>query len=354
MNSSASSSWRPPPEAELFEEYFDRLMALARQRMEIEWSAHRRGDLQRLWPELLELHREFGALLRVVYRYGLTDVLRAEARWYAAALGSRQSPRDALALLLESWIVAIEGLIPPPACHRLAEPLTALRGDLPALAVDMPRSSSPDAGVEKLVARSVAGDLAGAREVLRRRLAEGVPPYALVPDLLVAAMAEIGARWERNTLEIFREHLATETVARLLAGLPAMVPAVPGLGRKALISAAPDDHIQIVPLALAVYLELRGWTACSLGHGLPAPQIAAAVEALQPDAVFLSLALVGRLRGALDTVERLARLPRRPLIVAGGRGARLARAVLEAAGARVVDTFEQGHRLALGEGAGHA
>lgn len=200
----------------------------------------------------------------------------------------------------------------------------------------------------------VAGDLAGARAVVRRQLDAGVPPYDLVPDLLLAAMSEIGSHWEQDTLEIFEEHLATEIVVRLLAGLPAMIAPVPNIGRKALISGVPDDHIQLVPMALAIYLELRGWTASSLGHGLPAEQIAAAMELLRPDAVFLSLSMVARVSGALETLEKLDRATYRPSVIVGGRGALLAGALLEARGARVADSFDRAHHLALGEGGGHA
>lgn len=341
------------PESELFEEYFDRLMALAHQRMEIEWISHRRADLQLLRADLLEIHREFGALLRVVFRYRLFEALREEAIGYAAMLAHRRSPHDALALLFDSWIMAILGLIRPPECNALAAPLKKLRDDLPALLREMP-SRRPDEASLALMGKAVAGDFVGAQEIVRRYLADGVPAHGIVSDLLLAAMSEIGARWERDELTIYQEHLATEIVVRLLAGLPAMIPTVPSIGRKALVSCAPEDHIQLAPMALTVYLELRGWQAVSLGQGLPADQIAAAVEALRPDAVFLSLAMVARLSGALETLERVSRLTPRPVVILGGRGAQLARGKLESAGAVVAESFDHAHRQALGGGGGHA
>lgn len=338
----------------LFEEYYDRLMALARQRMEIEWSAHRLGHLQYVQSDLLELHREFGALLRVVFRYGLTEALREEVRWYAAVLAGRRSPHDALELLLDSWIVAIQGLVQPPECNLLAAPLKALRAELPSLLSETPRPSSGDAHIEEFVGKLLAGDLSGAKAILCRRLDARVPPHDLVPGLLLAAMSEIGSRWEQDTVRIFEEHLATEIVVRLLAALPAMACPTERIDRKALITGVPEDHIQLVPMALAAYLELRGWTALSLGHGLPASQIAAAVESLRPDAVFLSLSMVARVSGALETLECLGRAAHRPLVIVGGRGALLARTLLEGRGARVADSFDQAHRLAMGEGGLHA
>ena len=94
-----------------FERAFDQVLAVVHRRLEIEWTSHRRGDLRRLEADLLEMVREFGALLRVVYRYDLTSALREEVGWYAATLAARGPGEDALELMLGSWIVAIQGIV---------------------------------------------------------------------------------------------------------------------------------------------------------------------------------------------------------------------------------------------------
>ena len=148
--------------------------------------------------------------------------------------------------------------------------------------------------IRAFVSALLAGERAEAMANLRARLAAGLAPGAAITHLILPALVEIGSRWERNEVAIYQEHLATETALQLLAGLAACAPAATALQRKALVSCAPNDHMQIVALALSVYLELRGWTACSLGQGLPAEQIVAAAAALRPDAVFLSLAMLAR------------------------------------------------------------
>ena len=72
----------------LFDESFGSLMALVQQRVELELRFHNRSDLQQLESDLSELIREFGVLLRVVYRYDLAKALTQEAVWYASALVS--------------------------------------------------------------------------------------------------------------------------------------------------------------------------------------------------------------------------------------------------------------------------
>jgi hypothetical protein len=210
-----------PDVTAVFERDFDRLLSIVHERLEIQWRFHQRVDLERLEPDLAGLMREFGALLRVVYRYNLTDALAPEAAWYASALASRGPGADALALLLDSWIVAIQGTIKPPECNVLAAPLEALRRDLPRvfLEAEKRRGAAPAAEIGTLVACLIAGDFAEARERLRARMAAGTPPHELIVDLLLPAMAEVGRRWQLNELAIFEEHLATETVQRLIGGL---------------------------------------------------------------------------------------------------------------------------------------
>ncbi|NLF69915.1 MAG: hypothetical protein GX575_12790 [Candidatus Anammoximicrobium sp.] len=339
-----------------FERDFERLFAIVHERVEIQWRFHRRADLEQLGPDLTGLLREFGALLRVVYRYDLTDALASEAAWYASALASRGPGEDALALLLDSWIVAIEGTIKPPECNALAAPLQTLRADLPHVfsAAERRRGAAPAAEIGTVVESLIAGDFAEAWDALRGRMSGGTPPHELIVELLLPAMAEVGRRWELNELAIFQEHLATETVQRLIGGLSGCGAAVEPLHRTALVACVPQEEHQTLPAALSAYLALRGWKVRSLGRSMPAEQVVRAAEALKPDAVFLSLSMLSRLHETLELVARLAApMANGPLLV-GGRGAAPARRLLEAAGAQVTQDFDEAHRWAQGGAASHA
>ena len=68
-----------------------------------------------------------------VYRYDLAQALAQEAVWYASALAVRGPGKDAFSLLLESWIIAVQGIIKPPECNLLAEPIRELQTNLPIL-----------------------------------------------------------------------------------------------------------------------------------------------------------------------------------------------------------------------------
>ena len=340
-----------PGDAVVFESHLPQLLALVGKRLELQRGFHGRADLPALDPDLLDLARELGLLLRIVYRYGLVEALEEESAWFASALAPRGAPRDAFTLLLDSWIVAIEGVVKPPECHRLARPLQEVRSHVDRLfaGTSTPPGLPPAPGISDLVDRLVRGEKAGARGLLESRIAAGLPPHEAITDLLLPAMVEVGRRWEIDASAIWEEHLATETVLGLLAGLAASArPAGPNR-RLGLVGCVPNDEHQLAPAALSAYLELRGWNAPSLGRTLPAGQVVLAAETLEPEAVFLSMSLLSRLHDAVGVVDALRRSrPGCPVFV-GGRRAATARSPLEAAGARVVGTFEEAHRLATGE-----
>lgn len=338
-----------------FVKEFDHLVALAQERLRLEWFHHRHENLRRLSRELSEDVLEFGRLLRVVFCHGLLAALRDEAAWYVATLAARGSRQDGFSLVLDSWIVAIQGLIKPPECNELAGPLQALREALPSMVEatgDSGRTPTP-AERDRLVRSIVEGDIGDAEQFLRAALASRSAPESVVTDLLLPAVADVGGRWERNELAIFQEHLATETVRYLLAILPSLVGQRTLLGQTALVSCVPEDEHALSPLALGTYLKLRGWSVRLLGGGLPAAEIARAVAALTPHALFLSLSMLSHLEGALDAVESARTVAPGCRILVGGRGVHAARPVLERAGALVALNFEEAHRLAL-EGPSHA
>ncbi|GAK55583.1 cobalamin B12-binding domain protein [Candidatus Vecturithrix granuli] len=335
--------------SEVFERNYNNLIAIVQQRMELELQFHRRGDLQQLEPDLLELLREFGELLRVVYHYNVTNLLPHEAAWYASALSSRGSANDAFTLLVDSWIISIQGVIKPPECNLLANPLQELKTNLVSILSEAEQRRGVPASVEitNLVNDLIVADRIGAQAQLASYVHSGVTPDELITQFLLPAMVEIGRRWENNEIQIFEEHLATETIIRLLSGLSGAFKPENMIDRTALVSCVPNDKHQLVPMALSTFLELKGWRVSSLGSSLPAEQIIVAAKRMQPDAIFLSLNMLSRLTEALELISMLhQRIADCPIFI-GGQGAQAGKSLLEEANALVIQTFEEAHQFAM-------
>jgi len=339
--------------SQVFAAEYQQLAALVQKRIQVEWHCHGLSDTTGIGlGDLLDYADHFGRMLNVVYKFSLLDALREHAQWYATVLAGRGSGDLAFAVLLESWIVAIQGMIKPPECDELSAPLQDLHQDMPAI-VEQARNLLHSVRVEPsspLVASLIAGDVQQARRTVLGPISKGGQPDRVITDLILPAMAEIGLRWELHTLEVYQEHLATEAVKTLLIGLAAMKKPTDSPRRTALVSCVPGDKHDLVPLALWAYLEVRGWSAKNLGTSLLAEQIARAAVDLAPDAIFLVQTMLSQLDDALETIALVrARLPDRRIVI-GGRGAEAGRAILQQAGAIVARNFEEACQLLGGGG----
>jgi len=118
--------------------------------------------------------------------------------------------------------------------------------------------------------------------------------------------------------------------------------------RTALISCVPGDEHELVPLALSIYLESRGWAVKNLGGSLPADQIARAAASIAPDTLFLTLTRLPQLDAALETVGKVRGNEGSRRIIFGAGERVKAREILERGGAPPWPwDFDQGYRLAL-------
>lgn len=334
----------------LFEAEYAAVVAVVEKRIQLEWRAHPDQRLDTAGIHLLDTARHFGRLLRVIYRHRLLDALGEELRWYVNLFTAHGWGHDALSLVLDSWIVGIQGLIPPPECNELAEPLQVLRDGLSRLFA----SAADRDGVSQtafdplLVDHLLQGDVQGAQQHLLSSAQSVTSPDRLIVDMLLPAMAEVGNRWERHQIEIYEEHLASQAIKSLLIRLPALpAAAAPPIGRTALVTCAPGDEHDLIPMAMSAYLETKGWKVKNLGGSLPVGQIVAAAAALEPDVLFITLTMLFLIDELLTVLDGLRRDYPSGKVIVGGRGTVAARALLESRGAFVARDFDHGHRLAL-------
>jgi len=335
-----------------FEAEHPSLLAIVEKRIQLEWTSHPDKNLEKAGFHLIDYAIHFGRLLRVVYRYRLADALGKEFLWYVNLFKDYGWGQDALSLILDSWIIAIQGLIKQPECNQLAGPIQTLRSDLPGLFTGAEGSYGvgPSPFDSLLVDALINGDIRGAQQRILSTTQAVFSPDRLIVDILLPAMSEIGNRWERHQIEIFQEHLATQALKTLLMRLPALRPSsVSQKGHKALVACTPGDEHDLIPLALSSYLETRGWAVKNLGGSLPADQIIAAVAALRPDVLFITLTMLILLDDFLKVLDGLHKDASTCKVIVGGRGATSAQALLESQGAFVAEDFVQGHQKALRE-----
>jgi DNA-binding transcriptional MerR regulator len=155
-------------------------------------------------------------------------------------------------------------------------------------------------------------------------------PLAVVRDVMVPYLREVGDRWAAGHVSVAQEHFATNFLhARLLAFARGWDR---GLGPRAVLACARGEQHTFGLVSFGVALHQLGWRITYLGADTSVAMIEEAAAHVEPDLVVVTAALPERFA---DIAGDLAGLGRRRATAIAGRGASAALAA--AAGARHLD-----------------
>ena len=331
-----------------FDKLYPRILALVRERLGLELGKGT-GKLDRRQQELLEdCHRRFGETLKAVYSFGLFEYLAEEMSWFISVLESRGLDKAWGEKILESWTIALHGIVKPPEADELSRPLIRARALLPQLA------GLPPAGEENLP-EDVQTYLEFALRSRRREAAEfaltflklGLPPEKVADSLLMPALRQVGVLWERNKISAAAEHLATEITRYVIYRIFDSRPRKKSVSFSAVLACVPGDEHDIGIDLMSNLLAGEGWSVAFIGRGAPHQDLLETVMSVRPDVVFLSMSLISHLPAARSLILGLReRTPDIPIIL-GGAAALKARTILAPLVAGIAAGIEDGWRIAL-------
>lgn len=223
------------------------------------------------------------------------DTLRVWERRYGFpvperdALGERSYPFDQVERLRTIKRLLDAGHRPGRVVPMPAEDLASLVAALgnPASRRDALPRASPPADLAQLLTQVRQNDPEGLRRALSRTLSRvGLGRFVL--DVIAPLNGEVGEAWMQGRLEVFQEHLYTESVQVVLRdALHHLPPAGVGRPRVLLATVTGEPHGLGLLMAEAV-LSLEGCRCVSLGVQTPVWDIVRAAEALEAQIVALS------------------------------------------------------------------
>jgi methanogenic corrinoid protein MtbC1 len=140
-------------------------------------------------------------------------------------------------------------------------------------------------------------------------------------EVILPYLRELGERWERGDASVAQEHFASLVIRGRLLSLARGWDR--GAGPRALLACAPGEQHDLGLIVFGLALRQHGWRITQLGADTPLDTIAAAVDALRPDAVVLVALTAGRMDPVRAELSNLA--AQAPLFLAGaGAGPALA------------------------------
>lgn len=176
-------------------------------------------------------------------------------------------------------------------------------------------------GVAAVTDLLLGGDIVRALDNLRRAwLALGFD--TALEELVIPALQAVGDGWAEGRNSVADEHLATGVVMSWLGAVRTELPAG-DLGRPRYVIATPEgEHHAVAVWALELLLRLRGVGSVALGASVPAADLVAHLQAVQPEALVLALSRPGIRREAARVAEAVRQAGLQEIaIYVGGKGA---------------------------------
>jgi MerR family transcriptional regulator, light-induced transcriptional regulator len=183
-------------------------------------------------------------------------------------------------------------------------------------------------------------DVSSLRGALTRLLSRiGVSRF--VTEVVGPLNAAVGDAWIRGQLEIFEEHLYTETMQVVLRGAISAIPEPTRADAlRVLLTTLPGEQHGLGLLMAEAVLALEGCRCVSLGVQTPVWDIVRAATALDAEVVALSYTGCTNPNGVIEGLGELrAKLPAPIALWAGGSAPVLQRRAIN--GVRVIPTLQQ-------------
>lgn len=219
------------------------------------------------------------------------DVLRVWERRYGfpAPLRDRNDerlyPADQVERLRMLKRLMDQGHRPGRLLARSADELQELASASAATSRSAQPSGAGDDSADALLRSLRSHDAEGLARLLRQHLVrQGLNCF--VQDIVAPMAVRVGEAWADGRLQVFEEHLFTETVSRVLRHGIASFP--PGLAPTVLLTTAPDESHALGLLMVESMLALHGARCVCLGTGTPVAAIARAAQVYKADVVALS------------------------------------------------------------------
>jgi methanogenic corrinoid protein MtbC1 len=136
---------------------------------------------------------------------------------------------------------------------------------------------------------------------------------AVLRDVVLPYLTELGERWQRGTASVAQEHFASNLIRGRLAGLARGWGN--GHGPRAVLACPPGELHDLALMAFGIVLNRTGWRIDYLGTNTPVEELTRTVDARRPDLVVLAATRPETLEPLRPELAALAR--RAPLALAG-------------------------------------
>ena len=160
----------------------------------------------------------------------------------------------------------------------------------------------------------LSGDLDGLQLVFKNfRKTATIPEF--YEKILRPAMYDIGGLWRDGKLDVGSEHVASNTVTRLIESMNTKIKSKSKT--KTVLVCTPDGEYHIIPcLMIETYLSLKGYNVINLAPSVPTKSLTNHINKEKPDLVLVSITLDEHMKAGMQLAKNIKKL-KIPVIVGG-------------------------------------
>jgi MerR family transcriptional regulator, light-induced transcriptional regulator len=159
------------------------------------------------------------------------------------------------------------------------------------------------AAARRMSAALDAFDETTAEQALQQLLSE-YTPLAVLRDVVMPYLHDVGERWAGAHMTVGQEHFASNFLHSRLLGLARGWDR--GLGPHALLACGPDELHTLGLICFGIAMHSHGWKITYLGASTPIEMIAAVARQIRPDLTVIATYVSGRLDPTAPQVAELA------------------------------------------------
>jgi 5-methyltetrahydrofolate--homocysteine methyltransferase len=152
----------------------------------------------------------------------------------------------------------------------------------------------------------IGGKAAATQQEVKNALQAGIKPEQILSEGLIAAMSEVGARFERGEFYVPEMLIAARAMQSGLSILrPLLTDQAMAMRGKVVIGTVKGDLHDIGKNLVAMMLEGAGYEVVDLGTDVPPEKFASAVREHHPALVGMSALLTTTMRNMKETIEAI-------------------------------------------------
>ena len=258
-------------------------------------------------------HTHHAAFMWTVFCTGSYELLARTVPWVYRAYSFHNFKYDYFTVELKAWLKALEKYLPDGAVREIKSVYNWMlrhhenmeRLSKSELMFTLPVSEDWLEMKNSFMEATLEGNYRKCLNISKESVANCKDIEKFYLHIIQPVMYEVGMLWEKGTISVAQEHLASAIIGRVMASISITMIADNSVNKKAVISAVPNEYHEIGAWMVSDILEYEGWDVRYLGANTPVKDLLTLMRSFKPEILALSVTMPFNLLKAKEVISRV-------------------------------------------------